>query len=139
MVEDARIDHKGWYVDDAYHDTIRGIVVALPHGRFIAGYLASSNDERVYYSEIFDSARDAARMADEHARVIAESESEHNAQFRAAANLEDDTETALQRLRECVSLRHVACMDYVRDEIGELIETIRGNRDRLSTEFKGIL
>ncbi len=135
----ARIEHTGWYADAHEYDTVRGIVARLPHGRCIVGYLMSSNDERVYFPQIFDDEREAAHMADEHARVVAESEREYSERQNAARDIEDATETALQRLRECIALRHRECMSYVRDEIAELIETIRGNRERLSSEFADVL
>lgn len=125
----------GWYTD-AYHDeTARGIVASLSHGRFIAGYRWTSNDERVYFGEVFTDESDAARMADEHARVFAESAMEDSEKYDVAQKLEIDTEDAAQRLRECLVLRHTAGMRYVRDEISELLETIRGNRELLRTEY----
>jgi hypothetical protein len=63
---------RGWYTDEFQDETAIGIVVRLTHGRFIAGYRWTSNDERVYFPEIFTDEDDAARMADEHARVFAE-------------------------------------------------------------------
>ena len=67
-----RLRHTGWYTDSYQEETAVGIVVSLPHGRFIAGYRWTSNDERVYFGEVFANEDDAARMADEHARVFAE-------------------------------------------------------------------
>lgn len=134
-----RIDHTGWYCDAYGEKMARGIVALLPHGRFIAGYWMSGNDERVYFGEIFDAARDAALMADEHARVISEQEAEHNERFNAAQKLEDENEQAFNRLRECLALRNNACFTALRDEARELIETIKGNRETLATEYKGVL
>ena len=62
----------GWYTDSYQDETAVGIIASLPHGRFIAGYRWTSNDERVYFGEVFANEDDAARMADEHARVFAE-------------------------------------------------------------------
>lgn len=53
-----QIDHGGWYTDSHYGGKARGIVVNLPHGRFIAGYEWSDNGEVVYYPEIFEDARE---------------------------------------------------------------------------------
>lgn len=126
--------------NERYCDEIaRSIVARLPHGRFIAGYVQSVNDERTYYPEVFDDERDAALMADEHARVMAERERECNERWHAARDLENDTESKLHRLRECLALRHRKCMSYVRVEIGQLIETIRANRARLAGEFADVL
>lgn len=138
-VEGVRIAHKGWFTDTENSETARGIVSALPHGKFIAGYLWNCNDERVYFSEIFDSARDAAHMADEHARVFGEDEMEHSQRFQAAQYIESEIETALYRLRECVALRNKSCMQYVRDEISDLVSTIRASRETLRTDYAGVL
>jgi len=133
------IDHTGWFTDTHQSDKARGFIVALPHGKFLAGYHLSMNDERVYFADIHDSARDAALMADEHARVIAEAETEHAEKFDAATDLESEIEQSLKRLRECIVLRHTACLEYVRDEISELCESIREKREDLATNFKGVL
>lgn len=68
----VRLRHTGWYTDSFQDDTVIGIVASLTHGRFIAGYRWTANDERVYFEEVFTNEDDAARMADEHARVFAE-------------------------------------------------------------------
>lgn len=135
----ARIDHQGWFADADGDETVRGIVSRLPHGRFIAGYLSSVNGERVYFADLFDDEREAAHMADEHARVTAESEREDSERSREAFMLEGETESLLQRLRECIALRHRPCMAYVRGQARELVETIRANRKRLSSEFADVL
>ena len=49
----------------------------LTHGRWIAGYTWSLNDERVYFPHVYDDERDAAIAADEEARIFAERESEY--------------------------------------------------------------
>lgn len=67
-----RLRHTGWYTDNYQDDTAVGIIASLPHGRFIAGYRWTGNDERVYFDDVFTNEDDAARMADEHARVFAE-------------------------------------------------------------------
>lgn len=131
----VRLGHSGYYTD-VYQDGLAiGIVASLPHGRFIAGYRWSDNDERVWYPAVFADEEDAAQMADEHARVFAEMAREDNEKAQAAIQLADETEDALTRLRECLALRHRACMAYVRDEARELMEKIRANRARLAGEF----
>ena len=66
-----------YYCDRDRHDTIRGIILRLPHGRFLAGYsmgedMASGVDSTVYTDE--DEARHAA---DEEARIAADRQREH--------------------------------------------------------------
>lgn len=126
--------HRGWFSDTDYFEKVRGIVGRLTHGRCIAGYHWSNNGERVYFPEVFDDEGEAANMADEHARVFAEAAFEDSEKFDTARELETDIDTGLQRLRECLVLRHKACMRYVRDEINELIEGIREKRETLRKE-----
>lgn len=87
----ARIGHRGWFTDNEYQEDMSiGIVGTLTHGRFIAGYRLTMNDERVYFDEVFTDEEDAARMADEHARVIAEQECEYADEQRAELNESED-------------------------------------------------
>jgi ribosomal protein L39E len=128
-----RSRHKGWYSDVDCDETAIGIIARLTHGRIIAGYRWTANDERVYFPEIFDDENDAAHMADEHARVFAEDQQSYDVKFHEMCELESTIEGELTRLRECIALRHKACMEYVRDEITELVESIRDNREKLAT------
>lgn len=128
----TRLRHTGWFTDTDGRETVVGIVASLPHGRFIAGYRWTSNDERVYYGEIFDDEDDAARMADEHARVFSESAMEDSERFDAARSLEEDIEDALQRLRECLALRNHRCFGDMRAECRRLAGCIRKLRDELA-------
>ena len=134
--EDVRINHTGWYTDELCDEKAVGIVGLLSHGRFIAGYYWSSDDERVYFPEVHDSIRDAAYAADEHARVFAEEQREFDIGNNEYARVETDIEDKLQRLRECMALRRKACTYYVRDDIETLIKAVRKNRERLATELK---
>lgn len=127
--------HKGWFSDTDFSEKARGIVGRLTHGRFIAGYHWSSNGERVYFPEVFSDEGEAANMADEHARTYAETCMEDSEKQDAARELETGIEDKLQRLRECIALRHKACMRYVRDEIAQLCEVIRENRETLHRDF----
>lgn len=105
-------DHHGWFTNadcDTYKDgsgKVRGIVGRLPHGRFIAGYWWGDSDERVYYLEVFDDETDAARMADEHARVFAEHAYQDNARFEAMQDAESDCEEKLLEVQKAFALRH---------------------------------
>lgn len=146
-VDKYGIRHNGWYTNE-HGETCRdgsglawGIVVELPampgypDGRFLAGYRWGDNDEGVLWPELYADEMDAARMADEHARIFAEIEREENTKFNAARDIESDIDDALHRLRECLAMRHRACLAYVRDEIRELCETIRDKRETLATEY----
>lgn len=130
---------RGWYTDSDAGETAIGIVASLPHGRFIAGYRWTSNDERVYFSEVFTDEREAARRADSHAERFADISREDDARFQAAQKIEDDITSALQRMRELFVLRNVECMEYARDELRSIIGEVREMRDTLRTDFAGVL
>lgn len=127
--------HTGYYTDMDASGIARGIVGRLPHGRFIAGYEWTDNGERVYFSEVFTEEEEAARFADGRAEWFADQAREDNAKFNAARDLETEIEDGLTRLRECIALRHRACMEYVREEAREIIETIRQARETLRTDY----
>lgn len=126
---------RGYYTDSDAYATARGIVGRLPHGRFIAGYFWSDNGERVYFPDIFDDADDAAHFADGRAERFADQSREDSYRYNEARDLETKIEDGLTRLRECIALRHRACMEYVREEAREIIETIRQARETLRTDY----
>jgi hypothetical protein len=134
-VEGIRIDHTGWFTDIHGDEKAVGIIAKLPRGRFLAGYRWTSNDERVYYPEIYADAIDAARGADSHAESFADIAREDSEKYEEARKLENKIEDSLIRLRECIVLRHSQCMSYVRDEARELVETIREARESLRTDY----
>lgn len=68
-VADARIRHTGWFCDEYQDSKIRGIVILLSHGRYLAGWsmgegMASELSYDIYFDEI-DAARDADTMAED--------------------------------------------------------------------------
>lgn len=75
--EVVRLGHTGWYTDSYQGGLALGIIASLPHGRYIAGYRWTDNDERVYFGDVFTNEEEAARMADDHARVFAENCRDH--------------------------------------------------------------
>lgn len=151
-----RLDN-GWYTDTFCEEAALGIVSSLPHGRYIAGYRWTFNGGRVYFPEVFTDEIDAARMADEHARVFAESEREYDEQWQAAAAIEDDIATALAELADLraehsrmiyarqraddparfLEFGHLASV--ARETAAELCATIREKRETLATDYKGVL
>lgn len=131
--------HTGWYTDSEFQsEMMRGIVASLPHGKFLAGFDEPSGT-RVWYPEIFTDEHDAARMADEHARVAAERECEYQDRAREALDAQEKEHESVRRLRECVALRNRHCMEYVRDEARELIGGIRMLRDDLAGKYADYL
>ena len=78
---DSSIRHTGWWTDDDSIDNIRGIVILLPHGRYMAGWSMGEHMASAIEPGIFDDIDEAARMADEHARVAADNEREYRKSF----------------------------------------------------------
>ena len=125
---------RGYYADDS-GTVISGIVASLPHGRFIAGYANSDTGERVYFDQVFDDSADAAHMADEHARVTAETEREYQERWRAAKELSDAEQEAREQVKRLWSARH---NDAVRELIRSCITTARDSREQLTNEYSDI-
>lgn len=119
------IGHQGWFTDTDDSETARGIVARLPHGRFIAGYYWTGNGERVYFPGVHDDERDAALMADEHARVFAELEREYQERCDALRETEGELEEKTRRLREALALRNRPGFTYARTEAVDLIAAVR--------------
>lgn len=101
-------DYSGWFTDSERYDTAIGIVASLTHGRFIAGYRCTSNDERVYFDGVFTDESEAARMADEHARVFADSAREDSARYEAMRDAEDTAEEKRESARLAIMARNVS-------------------------------
>lgn len=96
-----RFDH-GWYCDDLQHDSIRPVVLRLPHGRgFLAGWtmgagMASTIEPGLYLDE-----KDAWRAADSAAESAAEAEREYQAEERERIEAEEAEEARLDNLAAC--------------------------------------
>ena len=132
-------DHRGWFTDAECDEKARGIVVRLPHGKFIAGYDWDCNGERVYFPEIFDSETDAAHQADGHAESFADDCREHDAKYREAQNLQTEAEDMAQQLAEKMALRNYRRFPDAREEARELLTELRELRQRLRDEFADFL
>lgn len=130
-VERYQANYGGWYTDSDCSETAIGIVAMLTHGRFIAGYRWTSNDERVYFGQVFDDESDAARMADEHARVFAESAREDSERFDKMTDAESEVELRVDELQEAIALRHRPKFGGF-DRVRRCIEYVREARDTLA-------
>jgi hypothetical protein len=126
---DAQNGTGGYYTDTHCDETAIGIVARLPHGRFLAGYRWTSNDERVYFPEVFTDEDEAARMADEHARVFAESAREDSERFDAMQDAEIEVSDAEEELRDALALRRAG--RRTTDDVSRLIGKIRALRETL--------
>ena len=81
-----QLRHKGWYCDRYQDQTIFGIVVNLPHGRYLAGWSMGRQMASAVERDVYTDPDEAARMADEHARVAAENQLEAEDADEAAEN-----------------------------------------------------
>jgi hypothetical protein len=116
-------DHTGWYTDGDCSESSRGIVGRLNHGRFIAGYHWYSNDERVYFPQVFYSERDAARASDSHAERFADYAREYSERFDAMRDAETARDDARHDFLYAWKARHVS--EDHRETAREAIETLR--------------
>jgi hypothetical protein len=76
-VSGVRIGHTGWFCDQHQDSKIRGIVVSLPHGRFLAGWSMGENMASSVDGTVYNNAQDAAYAADSMAESAAEQEREY--------------------------------------------------------------
>ena len=129
------IRHEGWFTDSYQDEKARGLVVKLPHGKFIAGYEWSANGERVYFPEIFDSETDAAHQADGHAERFAEACLEDSRRFDDAQELEYRCQKLADNLAEKLALRNDPRFPDAREEARELLTELRELRERLQNDF----
>lgn len=127
-------DHQGYFADDV-GTTISGIVASLTHGRFIAGYVTSDTEQRVYFGKVFDDEYNAAQMADEHAQSAAEKEREYNDRWSTAQELNDVLQEARNSIRELWSARHNRA---VRKLIRQHVTTVRDSQIQLNNEYSDI-
>ena len=133
------IRHEGWFTDADCAGKARGIVVRLPHEKFIAGYEWEDSGERVYFPELFDDPTEAARRADGHAESFANDCREHDAKYREAQNLQTEAEAMAQQLAEKLALRNDPRFPDAREEARELLTELRDLRQRLRDEFADFL
>lgn len=79
--------HRGWYCDDRGDQTICGIVLRLPHGRFLAGWAMGERMAAEVGATVYTDEDEAAHAADEEARIAADAQREWEAE-EAAAEIE---------------------------------------------------
>ena len=128
-------NHRGWFTDAECDEKARGIVVRLPHGKFLAGYEWSDNGERVYFPEIFTDEEDAARAADGHAESFADACREDDAKCREAQKLQDEAENMAHLLAEKIALRNNPRFPGAREKARGLLTELRELRQRLREDF----
>lgn len=108
-VEGSYIDHKGWFADDYCEDKFRGVVIRLPHGRYLAGWSMGEGMCCSIDADIYDDEQEAADAADSLAEDAADNERDYREneeaeaeEFRASI---DDVCGTLEALGERIAER----------------------------------
>lgn len=91
-VDGARIKHTGWFCDEFRDSKIRGLVVRLPHSRFLAGWsmgegMCGEVDGALYTDEVA-----AAYAADSMAEDVAEREREYQEEQEELRRQEEENQ-----------------------------------------------
>lgn len=138
-IEGAGVRHSGWFMDAECCDTVRGVVVALPRGRFLSGYHMTQNGEFVYMPAIYESAREAAQQADHAARLAADEAQEYAHRVQQADNISTELAGLRRRLAELRTLCQFAprAKTY-RTEARAVLLMIRDRRDTLKRDFSDV-
>lgn len=134
-----KLRHTGYYTDPHGDGVAVGIVAYLGRSRWIAGYRLTMNDERVYFPGIYENADDAARAADEHARVLAESEREYCERAESARALQDRIDEMRGRIRELRALRTLPGFPGARKELHERVQQLRALRDECAPDHNDFI
>lgn len=102
------IQHTGWFTDDYYSETYRGVVYQLPsrgEPLYVYGYADPNNDDCALLS--FDTEADkmeAARAADRFAEIFAEEQRECNEAFQAGRRCEDLADDVAKMRKEALAI-----------------------------------
>lgn len=94
----TEVRHKGWYCDAFREEIYRGIVYRLPHGRFAYGYADPHNEDcaLLCFDNDASDEKEAARMADDFARVYAEEAREYDEAYQEGAKYAELLDEAKQ-------------------------------------------
>lgn len=109
----GRNSHNGWYLDPFQQDTVSGVVYQLTgkkgKPRYIAGHEDGYNEEyvKINFRDIFEEKEDAAREADEMARIYAERSCEDYIQ----TNAEDAIESNKHEIAELKKIVKEICFE----------------------------
>lgn len=133
----ARIDHRGWYIDDFQSDTFRGVVYQLPTHNgdpvYFIGYADPHNDDCVL-GEVrtdLDDDTDAAYAADGFAEHKAEKAREYDEIWRAGLRYADARETIEQERNTRRSL--IRELRAIRTQLtGDTPNLCKAIRDRIA-------
>lgn len=129
--EVIRLNHTGWYCDTYNDETSHGLVITLPHGKFLSGRTDVSGGVFINH-ELFSDEESAARDGDCTARIYAEREQAHAQEYDNACDLA--REISDKKSSICM-LRAIRLIDRskhnVQGKISDLIREIRKLRQEL--------
>lgn len=134
-LDSVNIDHRGWFTDADCSTVLRGVVVDIGRGRFLAGYVSSDTGERVYFCKLFDCEKEAAWFADAEAKELAEEEQAYSERWQAAQSLHGDIEAMENDVAELFPMRHHA---RARRELSAIIIVLRAKRATLANDYADI-
>jgi hypothetical protein len=105
------IQHTGWYTNEFYDSSYRGVVYQLP-GRnrkpqFVAGYADPDNEgcARIDFSALHNDSRDAALAADRFAEIEADKERDYQTAWQAGLRYVDSNSELNATRHEFIALR----------------------------------
>lgn len=119
------VDHRGWYRDAFMDETLCGFVWRLPARNGQSLFVAGFKDENAGTVTLdtsrgrvctFSTERDAARAADELARIHAEEEREYSEKWQEARRHDDEREEAREELK------------VAREEARRMVDALRQQR-----------
>jgi len=122
----AKVDHNGWFADcegTGDRGVIQGAIANLSHGRMLAGYHHTDTGEWVLFCDaVYTEVSEATGMADDHARVYADQEQEHDAKFRAMCDAENLVESHITDAQDAIAARNTSSRNrqWARDAIENL-------------------
>jgi hypothetical protein len=138
-LRDEKTDSAYW-TDANYVAEARGLIVKLPHGRYLAGYYWTENGESVIFPDIYETREDAEAGADYEARKFADCAFSDSQRFEEMKEIEWKIEQKIERLRECRALSNINFRrEAMRGECREIIADIRELRYRLKNEFSDFM
>lgn len=132
--------NSSYYTNTDCSEKARGLIVTLPHGRYLAGHYWTENGESVIFPDIYETREDAEAGADYQARKFADCAFNDSQRFDEMKDLEFDIEQKIERLRECHALSNINFRRAaMRRECREIIADIREMRYRMKNEFSDFI
>lgn len=100
------INHTGWFADPFQENTYRGLVIRLPHNRFLSGYANQESECFIISMTTFDDESNARSFADDLARREAEDAIEQSCKAHAEDLISDIAADIKAMRQDLVKLRH---------------------------------